>query len=446
MLTIPNSIGLASLTLIAISASLALGQPYHEDSQFIPDNLPWGYSFGRHVSIDQGLFSTGAIYYDTEGNEYGAAYSFKLTNPSNGFELAGGKKGTIDSIGPRTVIKDGIVATGVVANADNGYTRSVHLYDANDGTLLRELSPGDTLPIHSFGRSLAINDGMLAVGAYYDDDNGDYSGSVYLYDINTGELLHKLIANDGMPSDYFGISVAIDNGLVAVGASGHDVLGPSSGAIYLFDAATGQQLHKFLADDGHISFGNLGVEVSMGNGIIAAGVSLDGENGSYAGALYLFDTTTGDQIAKVFPEITQSYDYFGSSVSISNGIIAVGAEGYPVNGQNRVGTAYLFDASTGTQIAQLLPNDPANSWFFGSSLSLDGSDLIVGSYGPVYIFNINTIVCPADLTGDGSLDFFDVSAFLSAFIIHDPMADFTDDGRFDFFDVSAFLDAFGTDC
>ena len=54
--------------------------------------------------------------------------------------------------------------------------------------------------------------------------------------------------------------------------------------------------------------------------------------------------------------------------------------------------------------------------------------------------------CPADLTGDGELNFFDVSAFLSAFSSMDPAADFTNDGMFNFFDVSAFLSAFTAGC
>lgn len=54
--------------------------------------------------------------------------------------------------------------------------------------------------------------------------------------------------------------------------------------------------------------------------------------------------------------------------------------------------------------------------------------------------------CPADLTGEGVLDFFDISAFLSAFASQDSIADFTGDGIFDFFDVSEFLGAFGAGC
>jgi glycosidase len=54
--------------------------------------------------------------------------------------------------------------------------------------------------------------------------------------------------------------------------------------------------------------------------------------------------------------------------------------------------------------------------------------------------------CEVDLTGDGLINFFDVSAFLSAFAAGDPIADFNDDGQFNFFDVSAFLSAFSAGC
>ncbi len=54
--------------------------------------------------------------------------------------------------------------------------------------------------------------------------------------------------------------------------------------------------------------------------------------------------------------------------------------------------------------------------------------------------------CVADFTGDGVLDFFDVSAFLNAFNAGDPSADLTGDGTLDFFDVSAFLNAFNAGC
>jgi len=54
--------------------------------------------------------------------------------------------------------------------------------------------------------------------------------------------------------------------------------------------------------------------------------------------------------------------------------------------------------------------------------------------------------CKPDLTGDGTLDFFDISAFLTAFGTQDPVADFTGDRVFDFFDISVFLSVFGAGC
>lgn len=53
----------------------------------------------------------------------------------------------------------------------------------------------------------------------------------------------------------------------------------------------------------------------------------------------------------------------------------------------------------------------------------------------------------ADINGDGVLNFFDISDFLSAFNDQDPIADFNHDGTFNFFDISGYLSAFSAgDC
>ncbi|HCT46385.1 MAG: hypothetical protein CMJ35_10980 [Phycisphaerae bacterium] len=57
------------------------------------------------------------------------------------------------------------------------------------------------------------------------------------------------------------------------------------------------------------------------------------------------------------------------------------------------------------------------------------------------------ISCVADLNGDGELNFFDVSAFLTAFNGGDlEVADINGDGDLNFFDVSEFLTAFNAGC
>lgn len=54
--------------------------------------------------------------------------------------------------------------------------------------------------------------------------------------------------------------------------------------------------------------------------------------------------------------------------------------------------------------------------------------------------------CAVDLEPDGVLNFFDVAAFIDAFLNQLPAGDFNNDGQFNFFDVSAFVVAFGRGC
>lgn len=56
------------------------------------------------------------------------------------------------------------------------------------------------------------------------------------------------------------------------------------------------------------------------------------------------------------------------------------------------------------------------------------------------------VACAVDFNNDGTLDFFDVSAFLSLYTSSDLLADLTGDGTLDFFDVSAFLSQFSQGC
>ena len=54
--------------------------------------------------------------------------------------------------------------------------------------------------------------------------------------------------------------------------------------------------------------------------------------------------------------------------------------------------------------------------------------------------------CIADLSGDGVLDFFDLSVFIDAYNNEDVLADFDGNGVFNYFDVSAFVNAFAAGC
>lgn len=75
----------------------------------------------------------------------------------------------------------------------------------------------------------------------------------------------------------------------------------------------------------------------------------------------------------------------------------------------------------------------------------DGSTETLASVAPGR-YTITARECIADFAPSGSLDFFDVSAYLGAFVDQHPQADLSGDGAFDFFDISAFLTAYSGGC
>lgn len=86
-------------------------------------------------------------------------------------------------------------------------------------------------------------------------------------------------------------------------------------------------------------------------------------------------------------------------------------------------------------------------WFGGLNCDPDQPD---GGYVPAAMFEHqligprgNIICCPPDRNCDGSLDFFDVSLFLTDF---NAGGDYNGDGSTDFFDVSLFLTDFSSGC
>jgi len=71
-----------------------------------------------------------------------------------------------------------------------------------------------------FGSSMSVDNGIIAVGKPTALGNGIDIGSAYLFDASTGAQLFILLQDDGVVFDKFGTSIAIDSGVVAVGALG----------------------------------------------------------------------------------------------------------------------------------------------------------------------------------------------------------------------------------
>lgn len=69
------------------------------------------------------------------------------------------------------------------------------------------------------------------IGATNDNDS---FGSVYLFDLTTGQELLKLTGIESEPKAQFGSSVTIKDNVVSAGAQGDSALGPRAGASYVF--------------------------------------------------------------------------------------------------------------------------------------------------------------------------------------------------------------------
>ena len=446
----------AVVTGVLAFVTPALGQVINEDVKLLASDGAGNDEFGQSIGIADGVVAVGAQSDNDNGSNSGSAYLFDAITGIQLFKLLPSDGAGSDQFGWSIAIADGMVAVGAQSDNDNGTSSgSAYLFDAATGVQLFKLLPSDGMAGDQFGWSIAIGDGVVAVGAQSDDDNGSNSGSVYLFDATTGVQINKLLPNDGNVGDVFGYSVAIDNGVVAVGAYLDDDNGGSSGSAYLFNAATGVQIAKLLPSDG-VGGDHFGFSIALADGIVAVGMRLDDDNGPNSGSAYLFDASTGVQIAKLIADDGAAHDHFGYSIAIANGVVAVGArlDDDKDNG-NDSGSAYLFDATTGVQIAKLLASDGSGADEFGYSIGIDNGVVAVGAHqdsdnglnsGSAYVFTVPGADCPADFTGDGNLNFFDVSAFLNAFNNNDPIADFTGEGSFNFFDVSAFLAAFSAGC
>ena len=101
------------------------------------------------------------------------------------------------------------------ANSNEGLA---FVYDLSTMTLMHTLSAPNALTQDRFGTSVAIDGDLIVVGSDRYDLAAENAGAAFVYNAQTGALLRTLVASNGMAGDAFGRSVAIDNGTVIVGA------------------------------------------------------------------------------------------------------------------------------------------------------------------------------------------------------------------------------------
>ncbi|NQU49287.1 MAG: hypothetical protein HQ519_11620 [Planctomycetes bacterium] len=300
-----------------------------------------------------------------------------------------------------------------------------------------------------FGTSVAISGDVIAVGAPW----GNSHGEVVIFR-RTGDawaLEETITGFRSEPGDDFGASVDIANNNIVVGAPGedggsHGVGGDQnnnsstkSGAAYIFveTAANGWRQKAYLKSihpDPNDGFGS-SVSISKNTVVIGApredsnGIGVNSnpydnsEKGSGAAFVYVRGGGNGQWSMQAYLKAsnTESGDSFGSSVSIANDGIVVGApyedsSGIGVNsttgnGSPDSGAAYTFVRRNGTwnHNAYLKALNTNQRDGFGISVSNYGNTVAIGSYfddSPSYGAGGRKDVTIATKPGSGSVQIY----------------------------------------
>lgn len=278
----------------------------------------------------------------------------------------------------------------------------------NETTKVQAFDPD---PGVRFGNAVAIDDTTAVVGSHFDNDNGINSGSAYVFDLGAGgNSAVKILPSDGAAGDFFGSSVAVDGNTVLVGAWRKSDNGIDAGAAYLFNATTGAQIARLLPTDNNAD-DQFGYSVALRGNLALVGARADdflgifGTMGHNAGSAYLFDATTGTQIAKFVASDGDTFDSynFGEAVALDGDIVIIGSAADSLGG----GAAYLFNVATPATPLELVKLQPADGSFslglgvgFGGAVSISGNIAVVGAFGD-----------DTNLNNAGSAYVFDVTTY-----------------------------------
>jgi len=302
-------------------------------------------NFGFSVAIDGNTAFIGAIY---ENHEAGSVYVYTRTGNTWSYkdELYSPTPNDHDFFGWSVALDGDTAVIGAVWDDDSGTdSGAAFIYTYNTGTgkwgFTQQLLPSGLQGNDQFGFAVALDGNTALVSAWQDNDNGDFSGSAYVFIFSAGTWIqqgNKLLAPDGAAYDDFGRSVSISGNMALVGAFGDDDQGDGSGSAYAFirNGNTWSFQHKFLAPGGVAD------------------------------------------------------DLFGVSVSIDGNTALIGA-----HHNGAAGSAYVFVYSPPTGVwtfwQKLVASNPTGGAYFGYSVSLDGDTALIGAPGVVtgYVFTID---------------------------------------------------------
>lgn len=239
-----------------------------------------------------------------------------------------------------------------------------------------ELVPDAGVTELGFGRAVSISGGHLLVGAQVDGDGG----SVSVYNADTLVLEFVLRPESSLPVTGFGSDIDIFGDLTLIGAEGSSA-DAVLGAAFLFDLSTGEQLAEIRsvmteADD------EFGAAVALGEGVALVAAPNESENARNAGRVYVFDI--GDPRApieadRLQPSLIEHNAGFGAAMAIDGATAAISEIGGA--GSGRVHLYRLTDPANPLHLAEIDQPFEGSIERFGSSIDFDHRRLLIGAYG-----------------------------------------------------------------
>ncbi len=371
-------------------------------------------AFGSAVAISGTLIAVGAFWDDQGATDAGSVYIYdlasatpnepviKLNKPAPTCDDRFGISVAIS--GTRVVVGSTGISSGVF------YAGSAYVYDL-DGVVaavpVAELHNPSPAPEDYFGYSVSISGTRVVVGAYRDDTGAAHAGSVYVYDLATGSpAVPMLTLNNPGPAAYdgFGWSVAISGTHLVVGTIGDDTGAVSAGSWYAYDlAAESPAFPKWtLNNPSPAANDQFGFSVAISGTKIVAGANGDDSGATDAGSAYVYELTSATPTVPVTTLNSPGPgpdDHFGGAIAVSGNLVVVGAGGDKAGADN-VGSAYVFDLTSVSPEAPVLSLHnpyPAANDFFGSSVAISGTRIVVGAStddtgatdaGSVYVYDL----------------------------------------------------------
>jgi outer membrane protein assembly factor BamB len=207
----------------------------------------------------------------------------------------------------------------------------------------------------------------------------------YILDAKTHSVIHTLNRPDSV--EYFGYHVAISGSTAAVSAA--NVNSPDSGTVYLFDVITGELKNTIRQTTYGIDASSFGKQVALtGDYLVVAANRTDSTS-----AVYVFDVNTS-QLLYTFssPNPYNSTDsIFGDSLSASNNKLIVGS--YREGTIEYMGRAYMYDLESGQLIHTFeTPSYEGGTNLFAASVAICDNYAIISHQGQnkAYVYNVTT--------------------------------------------------------